>query len=117
MYLLMWLHNGYTISTPKVVPVRYQTLQSYSHLSRSTIPSSSAIKLILPPPKDSMHMVLTSNRDNFRDSHRAIRIQLTSECGMANIILKWIRTHYNGVYPNRSSIPLNTQGQMFNEFK
>ncbi|KAK4726753.1 hypothetical protein R3W88_031670 [Solanum pinnatisectum] len=36
---------------------------------------------------------------------------------MAKIVLKCIRTHYNGVYPNWSSIPLNTQGQMFNEFK
>ncbi|KAG5568588.1 hypothetical protein H5410_064395 [Solanum commersonii] len=42
--------------------------------------------------------------DNFEDSHRAIRIQC-------------IGTHYNGMYPNWSSIPLNTQGQMFNEFK
>ncbi|KAL3356220.1 hypothetical protein AABB24_017085 [Solanum stoloniferum] len=36
---------------------------------------------------------------------------------MTKIILKCIGTHYNGVYPNWSSIPLNTQGQMFNEFK
>ncbi|KAG5614372.1 hypothetical protein H5410_014196 [Solanum commersonii] len=42
---------------------------------------------------------------------------LCPDVGMAKIILKCIGTHYNGVYPNWSSIPLNTQGQMFNEFK
>ncbi|KAH0672932.1 hypothetical protein KY284_024019 [Solanum tuberosum] len=42
---------------------------------------------------------------------------LRPDVGMAKIILKCIGTHYNGVYQNWSSIPLNTQGQMFNEFK
>ncbi|KAG5606515.1 hypothetical protein H5410_028007 [Solanum commersonii] len=77
--------SGYTISTPTVVPSSgYQTLQGYSHLGRgSNIPSFSASQcnslntssgsirlsnlhiesngssLILPPPKDSMHMLLT----------------------------------------------------------
>ncbi|KAG5599128.1 hypothetical protein H5410_030498 [Solanum commersonii] len=41
----------------------------------------------------------------------------SSDVGMAKIILKCIGTHYNGVYPNWSSIPLNTQGKMFNELR
>ncbi|KAG5608374.1 hypothetical protein H5410_019655 [Solanum commersonii] len=129
--------SGYTISTPAVVPSSgYQTLQGYSHLGcESTIPSSSASQCNsldtssgsiglsnlhlesngsepnTPTTQHSdAHGHQPGNRDNFR------RL-LTSECGMANIILKCIETHYNGVYPNRSLIPLNTQGQMFNEFK
>ncbi|KAH0647230.1 hypothetical protein KY285_032478 [Solanum tuberosum] len=58
------------------------------------------------------------DRDNFRRLViEPLGYNLRSDVGMAKIILKCIGTHYNCVYPNWSSIPLNTQGQMFNEFK
>ncbi|KAG5595855.1 hypothetical protein H5410_037087 [Solanum commersonii] len=58
------------------------------------------------------------DRDNFwRLVIEPLGYNLRPDVGMTKIILKCIRTHYNGVYPDWSSIPLNTQGQMFNEFK
>ncbi|KAG5632721.1 hypothetical protein H5410_004438 [Solanum commersonii] len=102
--------SGYTISTPIVVPSSsYQTLQGYSHLGRgSTIPLASA----------NAHSPQLGDRDNFwRLVIEPLGYNLRSDVGMAKIILKCIGTHYNGVYSNWSSIPLNTQGQMFNEFK
>ncbi|XP_049399630.1 uncharacterized protein LOC125863625 [Solanum stenotomum] len=137
--------SGYTISTPIVVPSSgYQTLQGYSHLSRgSTIPSASASQcnslnsnsgsiglsnlhlesngseLNSPTTQHSdAHGPQPGNRNNFRRLViEPLGYNLRPDEGMAKIILKCIGTHYNGVYPNWSSIPLNTQGQMFNEFK
>ncbi|KAG5584371.1 hypothetical protein H5410_044805 [Solanum commersonii] len=58
-----------------------------------------------PPPDSDAHAPPAEAIETILETrHRAIRIQC-------------IETHYNGVYPNWSSIPLNTQGQMFNEFK
>ncbi|KAG5591130.1 hypothetical protein H5410_041644 [Solanum commersonii] len=138
--------SGYTISTPTVVPSSgYQTLQGYSHLGRgSNIPSSSAsqcnslntssgsIRLSnlhiesngsepnTPTTQrlSDAHAPQPGDRDNFRRLIiEPLGYNLRPDVGMAKIILKCIGTHYNGVYPNWSSIPLNTQGQMFNEFK
>ncbi|KAG5632420.1 hypothetical protein H5410_004137 [Solanum commersonii] len=137
--------SGYTISTPTVVPSScYQTLQGYSHLGRgSNIPSSSAsqcnslntssgsIRLSnlhiesngsepnTPTTQHSnAHAPQPGDRDNFwRLIIEPLGYKLRPDVGMAKIILKCIGTHYNGVYSNWSSIPLNTQGQMFNEFK
>ncbi|KAH0636416.1 hypothetical protein KY290_036862 [Solanum tuberosum] len=127
MPLLMWLHN-----------------LGYSHLGRgSTIPSSSASQCnTLNTSSGSIglsNLHLESNgsepntpttqhsnahgpqpgdRDNFRRLViKPLGYNLRPDVGMAKIILKCIGTHYNGVYPNWSSISLNTQGQMFNEFK
>ncbi|KAH0715270.1 hypothetical protein KY284_008175 [Solanum tuberosum] len=110
--------SGYTISTPTVVPSSgYQTLQGYSHLGRgSTIPSASASQCTslnsnsgsiglsnlhlesngsepnTPTTQHSdAHSPQPGNRDNFR-----------------RVVIEPLG--YN-------SIPLNTQGQMFNEFK
>ncbi|KAH0636387.1 hypothetical protein KY290_036827 [Solanum tuberosum] len=137
--------SGYTISTPTVVPSSgYQILKGYSHLSRgSTIPSSSASQcnslntssgsiglsnLHLefngsePNTPTTQHSDAHGPQPGDRDNFRRLVIEplgynLRPDVGMAKIILKCIGTHYNGVYPNWSSIPLNTQGQMFNEFK
>ncbi|KAH0678901.1 hypothetical protein KY284_019986 [Solanum tuberosum] len=136
---------GYTISTPTVVPSSgYQTLQGYSHLGRgSTIPSSSASQcnslntssgsiglsnLHLESNGSETNTPTTQHSDSYgpqpgdRDNFRRLVIEplgynLRPNVGMTRIILKCIGTHYNGVYPNWSSISLNTQGQMFNEFK
>ncbi|KAG5631723.1 hypothetical protein H5410_003440 [Solanum commersonii] len=137
--------SGYTISTPTVVPSSgYQTLQGYSHLGRgSTIPSTSASQCNslnsnsgsiglsnlhlesngsepnTPTTQHSdAHGPQPGNRDNFRRLViEPLGYNLRPDVGMTKIILKCIETHYNGVYPNWSSIPLNIQGQMFNEFK
>ncbi|XP_049399693.1 uncharacterized protein LOC125863708 [Solanum stenotomum] len=137
--------SGYTISTPTVVPSSgYQTLQGYSHLGRgSTIPSSSASQcnslntsngsiglsnLHLesngsePNTPTTQHSDAHGPQPGDRDNFRRLIIEplgynLRPDVGMTKIILKCIGTHYNGVYPNWSSIPLDTQGQMFNEFK
>ncbi|KAG5609352.1 hypothetical protein H5410_020633 [Solanum commersonii] len=130
--------SGYTISTPTVVPSSgYQTLQGYSHLGRgSTIPSTSASQcnslntssgsiglsnlhlesngseLNTPTTQHSdAHGPQPSDRDNFRRLViEPLGYNLRPDVGMAKIILKCIGTHYNGVYLNWSSIPLNTQG-------
>ncbi|XP_049345727.1 uncharacterized protein LOC125810258 [Solanum verrucosum] len=137
--------SGYTISTPTVVPSSgYQTLQGYSHLGRgSNIPSASASQCNslntssgsiglsnlhiesngsepnTPTTQHSdAHGPQPGDRDNFwRLVIEPLGYNLRLDVGMAKIILKCIGTHYNGVYPNWSSIPLNNQGQMFNEFK
>ncbi|XP_049366990.1 uncharacterized protein LOC125831908 [Solanum verrucosum] len=137
--------SGYTISTPIVVPSSgYQTLQGYSHLGRgSNIPSASASQCNslntssgsiglsnlhiesngsepnTPTTQHSdAHGPQLGDRDNFqRLVIEPLGYNLRPDVGMAKIILKCIGTHYNGVYPNWSSIPLNAQGQMFNEFK
>ncbi|KAH0676386.1 hypothetical protein KY285_024187 [Solanum tuberosum] len=135
--------SGYTISTPTVVPSSgYQTLQGYSHLGRgSTIPSSSASQCNTlntssgsiglsnlhlesngsePNTPTTQHSNAHGPQPGDRDNFWRLVIEplgYNPDVGMAKIILKCIGTHYNGVYPNWSSIPLNTQGQMFNEFK
>ncbi|KAG5580612.1 hypothetical protein H5410_051239 [Solanum commersonii] len=137
--------SGYTISTPNVVPSSgYQTLQGYSHPGRgSNIPSASASQCNslntssgsiglsnlhiesngsepnTPTTQHSnAHGPQPGDRDNFRRPViEPLGYNLRPNVGMAKIILKCIGTHYNGVYSNWSSIPLNTQGQMFNEFK
>ncbi|KAG5585396.1 hypothetical protein H5410_045830 [Solanum commersonii] len=137
--------SGYTISTPTVVPSSgYQTLQGYSHLGRGSTISSSSVSqcntlntssgsiglsnLYLesngsePNTPTTQHSDAHGPRLGDRDNFRRLVIEplgynLRSDVGMAKIILKCIGTHYNGVYSNWSSIPLNTQGQMFNEFK
>ncbi|KAG5584616.1 hypothetical protein H5410_045050 [Solanum commersonii] len=135
--------SGYTISTPTVVPSSgYQTLQGYSHLDRgSTIPSSSASQCnTLNTSSGSiglsnLHLESNGSEPNTPTTRlkctwsspaietiletriEPLGYNLRPDVGMAKIILKCIGTHYNGVYPNWSSIPLNTQGQMFNEFK
>ncbi|XP_049362767.1 uncharacterized protein LOC125827516 [Solanum verrucosum] len=137
--------SSYTISTPPVVPSSgYQTLQGYSHLGRgSTIPSSSVSQCNTlntsnrsiglsnlhlesngsepntPTTQHSnAHGPQPGDKDNFwRLVIEPLGYNLRPDVGMAKIILKCIETHYNDVYSNWSSIPLNTQGQMFNEFK
>ncbi|KAH0712372.1 hypothetical protein KY289_008331 [Solanum tuberosum] len=137
--------SGYTISTPTVVPSSgYQTLQGYSHLGRgSTIQSASASQCnslntssgsiglsnlhlesngSKPNTPTTQHSDAHGPQPGDRDNFRRLVIEplgynLRPDVAMAKIILKCIGTHYNGVYPNWSSIPLNTQGQMFNEFK
>ncbi|KAH0768756.1 hypothetical protein KY290_012737 [Solanum tuberosum] len=137
--------SGYTISTPTVVPSSgYQTLQGYSHLGRgSNIPSASASQCNSlntssgsiglsnlhiesngsePNTPTTQHSDAHGPQPGDRDNFRRLVIEplgynLRPDVGMAKIILKCIGTHYNGVYPNWSSIPLNNQGQMFNEFK
>ncbi|KAH0672770.1 hypothetical protein KY290_025002 [Solanum tuberosum] len=137
--------SSYTISTPTVVPSSgYQTLQGYSHLGRgSTIPSASASQCNSlntssgsiglsnvhlesngsePNTPTTQHSDAHSPQSGDRDNFRRLVIEplgynLRLDVGMAKIILKCIGTHYNSVYLNWSSIPLNTQGQMFNEFK
>ncbi|WMV51036.1 hypothetical protein MTR67_044421 [Solanum verrucosum] len=116
----------------------------YSHLGRgSTIPSASASQCNslntssgsiglsnlhlesngsepnTPTTQHSdAHGPQPGDRDNFqRLVIEPLGYNLRPDVGMAKIILKCIKTHYNGVYPNWSSIPVNTQGQMFNEFK
>ncbi|KAG5619674.1 hypothetical protein H5410_004892 [Solanum commersonii] len=78
-----------------------------------------AQSLILPPPNTQMHIVLSQAIETiFGDSSSSLLgYKLCLDVGMPKIILNCIGTHYNGVYPNLSSIPLNTQGQMLNEFK
>ncbi|KAG5630075.1 hypothetical protein H5410_001792 [Solanum commersonii] len=101
--------SGYTISTPTVVPSsKLPNIAGYSHLEPNT-PTTQHSDAHAPQPGD---------RDNFRRLIiEPLGYNLRPDVGMAKIILKCIGTHYNGVYPNWSSIPLNTQGQMFNEFK
>uniref|UniRef100_M1B3L9 Uncharacterized protein n=1 Tax=Solanum tuberosum TaxID=4113 RepID=M1B3L9_SOLTU len=115
-------------------------VKGYSHLGRgSTIPSSSAShcnslntnsgsiglsNLYLesngsePNTPTTQHSDANGPQPGDRDNFRRLVIEplgynLRPDVGMAKIILKCIGTHYNGLYPNWSSIPLNTQGQMF----
>ncbi|KAH0745606.1 hypothetical protein KY285_007263 [Solanum tuberosum] len=123
---------------------KLRSTHGYSHLGRgSTIPSSSASQCnTLNTSSGSIglsNLHLESNgsepntpttqhsdahgpqpgdRDNFwRLVIEPLGYNLRPDVGMAKIILECIGTHYNGVYPNWTSIPLNTQGKMFNEFK
>ncbi|KAH0706507.1 hypothetical protein KY289_011583 [Solanum tuberosum] len=133
------------MSTPTVVPSSgHQTLQGYSHLGRgSTIPSASASQCNslntssgtiglsnlhfesngsepnTPTTQHSdAHGPQPGDRDNFwRLVIEPLGYNLRPYVGMAKIILKCTGTHYNAVYLNWSSMPLNTQGHMFNEFK
>ncbi|KAH0632857.1 hypothetical protein KY284_035643 [Solanum tuberosum] len=102
MPLFMWLHN-----------------LGYSYLGRgSNIPSASAKPNTPTTQHSDAHGPQPGDRDNFRRLViEPLGYNLCPDVGMAKIILKCIGTHYNGVYPNWSSIPLNNQGQMFNEFK
>ncbi|KAH0642442.1 hypothetical protein KY285_033299 [Solanum tuberosum] len=109
---------GYTISTPSVVPSSgYQTLQGYSHLGRgSTIPSASASQCNSLNSNSgsigfsNLHLESNGSEPNtpttqHSDAHGP---QPGDRDNFQRLIIEPLG--YN-------SIPLNTQGQMFNEFK
>ncbi|KAH0650702.1 hypothetical protein KY284_030614 [Solanum tuberosum] len=129
---------------PTGVVISDEPSRGYSHLGRgSNIPSASASQCNSlntgsgsiglsnlhiesngsePNTPTTQHSDAHGPQPGDRDNFRRLVIEplgynLRPDVGMAKIILKCIGTHYNGVYPNWSSIPLNNQGQMFNEFK
>ncbi|KAH0657881.1 hypothetical protein KY289_026629 [Solanum tuberosum] len=110
MPLLMRLHNLVILYLhPLCGSIGLSNLYLESNGSEPNTPTTQHSDANGPQPGD---------RDNFRRLViEPLGYNLRPDVGMAKIILKCIGTHYNGLYPNWSSIPLNTQGQMFNEFK
>ncbi|KAH0685874.1 hypothetical protein KY284_016427 [Solanum tuberosum] len=127
MPLLMWLHNlGYShlgrgSNIPSASASQCNSLNTSSGsigLSNLHIESNGSEPNIPTTQHSDAHGPQPGDRDNFRRLViEPLGYNLRPDVGMAKIILKCIGTHYNGVYPNWSSIPLNNQGQMFNEFK
>ncbi|KAH0685861.1 hypothetical protein KY284_016414 [Solanum tuberosum] len=127
MPLLMWLHNlGYShlgrgSNIPSASASQCNSLNTSSGsigLSNLHIESNGSEPSTPTTQHSDAHGPQPGDRDNFRRLViEPLGYNLRPDVGMAKIILKCIGTHYNGVYSNWSSIPLNNQGQMFNEFK
>ncbi|KAH0713883.1 hypothetical protein KY290_008920 [Solanum tuberosum] len=127
MPLLMWLHNlghshlGRGSTIPSASASQCNSLNSNSGsigLSNLHLESNGSEPNTPTTQHSDAHGPQPGDRDNFRRLViEPLGYTLHPDVGMAKIILKCIGTHYNGVYPNWSLIPLNTQGQMFNEFK
>ncbi|KAH0675761.1 hypothetical protein KY285_023562 [Solanum tuberosum] len=127
MPLFMWLHNldyshlGRGSNIPSASVSQCNSLNTSSGsigLSNLHIESNGSEPNTPTTQHSDAHGPQPGDRDNFRRLViEPLGYNLRPDVGMAKIILKCIGTHYNGVYPNWSSIPLNNQGQMFNEFK
>ncbi|KAH0672632.1 hypothetical protein KY290_024861 [Solanum tuberosum] len=127
MPLLMWLHNlgyshlGHGSNIPSASASQCNSLNTSSGsigLSNLHIESNGSEPNTPTTQHSDAHGPQPGDRDNFRRLViEPLGYNLRPNVGMAKIILKCIGTHYNGVYPNWSSIPINNQGQMFNEFK
>ncbi|KAG5582214.1 hypothetical protein H5410_052841 [Solanum commersonii] len=111
--------SSYTISTPTMGQCNTLNTSSGSiGLSNLHLESNGSEPNTPTTQHSDAHSPQPGDRDNFRRLIiEPLEYNLRPDVGMAKIILKCIGTHYNDVYPNWSSIPFNTQGQMFNEFK
>ncbi|KAG5570496.1 hypothetical protein H5410_060262 [Solanum commersonii] len=122
MPLLMWLHNLVILYLhPLWYLFRVTKHCRAIHILVVGLPYHQLV-LVKPNTPTNQHSdahgLQPGNRDNFRRLViEPLGYNLRPDVGMAKIILKCTETHYNGVYPNWSLIPLTTQGHMFNEFK